>query len=223
MKINSKEQVEEYVQENAPAVIVGVDEAGRGPWAGPIVAAAVAVPPDWKPPPSLDDSKKLTRKTIQKLFRENQHVKHSIGVVHADEIDRIGLNTAQALAQGKAVEALFSGQKLFVVVDGIVPPTVRENAIERLMLVPKADALIPAVSLASVFAKATQLRFMAEFDKKYPEYDFKNNAGYGGSKKHRQALEKFGVCEIHRRSFGPIRKILAEAQFPKRSWELPDE
>jgi len=225
------QSVNAYIQEHEIKFVLGVDEAGRGTWAGPLVAAAVAVQPNWTPPAGLGDSKGLTRATISKLWQKYYRTtRHGIGVVHAPEVDSMGLNPAQAHAQGQAIQEALKHtpswvltREILVVVDGNLPPVLDKSRIGKLMLIPKADALIPAVSLASVFAKMTQLNFMTEYDDKYPQYGFGQHAGYGGSQKHRDALEQFGVCDIHRRSFGPIKKILAKAQNPERSWELLDD
>lgn len=209
---NTAEDVADYIRTHNCGTIVGVDEAGRGCWAGPIVAAAAAVPTSWRPPPDVTDSKKLSREKmfeIYERYKEHDQIVIGIGVVMPSEIDDIGIDRAQALAQGKAIRGTFYRlvYSPFVVVDGINPPAVDSTDVEKVMLVPKADALIPAVSLASIFAKVTQLDMMRMFEAQFPGYGFGAHAGYG-TKIHQAALKKLGPCQIHRQSYRPVREAM---------------
>ena len=144
---------------------------------------------------------------IYERFKDHVQVAIGIGVVTAAEIDELGVDKAQAIAQAKAVLGTFDRLVYppFVVVDGINPPALNPSDAEKVMCVPKGDALIPAVGLASIIAKATQLRTMREFDATYPGYGFSKHAGYG-TKEHKAALVKLGPCPIHRRSYKPVRE-----------------
>jgi len=147
---------------------------------------------------------------IYSRYANNDHIVIGIGVVPPNIIDEIGIDKAQAKAQGDAIRLTFDrlAYKPFVVVDGINAPAIDAKDVDRVMLLPKADALVPAVSLASIFAKVTQLRFMEEYEKKFPGYGFAKHAGYG-TKDHQAALIKLGPCEVHRRSYSPVKKALA--------------
>jgi ribonuclease HII len=194
-------------------VIVGVDEAGRGTWAGPIFAAAAAVPTDWKPPSDVRDSKKLSRsqmEAVQKRYAQHDRVLVSVEMIPPDIIDQIGLDRAQALAQGNAIRGVIKQMGFsppLVVVDGISAPAIEDWEVGQIRLIPKADALIPAVSLASIFAKVSQVKHMQELDIRFPEYGFSKSCGYG-TKAHQKALSRHGPCIAHRRSFGPVAKII---------------
>lgn len=222
--------VERYIREHLPALIVGVDEAGRGCWAGPIIAAAAAVSVNWVPPPELNDSKQVTpkkREAIYKRYADDDNVVIGIGEVSPEEIDRIGIDAAQARAQAEAIRGTFYRLVYppFVVVDGISAPAIEPPEVLEIMLLPKGDALIPAVSLASVYAKVTRDRIMVEYDREYGQfypYGWANHKGYG-TKEHQTALDRLGPCPIHRRSFRPVAKAAAHHQQPKSAWELLDE
>lgn len=210
MPKNTIEEVQAYIQSHNVGTIVGVDEAGRGTWAGPIIAAAAAVPATWNPHPNVRDSKTLSRPQMEAVYSRyanDDHLIIGIGIVYPDIIDEIGIDKAQAKAQGDAIRSTFNrlAYRPFVIVDGINLPAIDAKDVESIMLLPKADALIPAVSLASIFAKVTQLRFMDEYEVKFPGYGFSKHAGYG-TKEHQSSLTKLGPCAIHRRSFSPVRK-----------------
>jgi ribonuclease HII len=147
---------------------------------------------------------------IYNRYANNDNIAIGIGVVPPDVIDEIGIDKAQAKAQGDAIRLTFGrlAYRPFVVVDGINSPAIDAKDVDRIMLLPKADALIPAVSLASIFAKITQLRFMAEYEAKFPGYGFAKHAGYG-TKDHQAALIKLGPCSVHRHSFSPVKKAIA--------------
>ena len=216
---NTLAEVEAYIREHKPGTVVGVDEAGRGTWAGPIIAAAAAVPADWKGPPERADSKKMSQRRREAVFERyngDDNVIIGIGMVIASEIDEIGIDPAQAKAQWKALRSVLHRltDPAFVVVDGINSPAIEAtdaHRIKRLMLLPKGDDLVAAVSLASVFAKVTQVRLMGDFDKRHPGYGFAESCGYG-TKVHREALARLGPCSIHRRSYRPVSKVLEAIQ-----------
>ena len=192
-------------------MILGIDEVGRGPWAGPLVVGAVIL--GGAEIDGLDDSKKLTKKRREALdveIREKAAV-WALGWVSAQELDDIGMSEALRLATRRAVEQIqvqCRQQNLAfseIIIDGKVN-FLRGTALEKFVAaIPKADGLIPSVSAASIIAKVARDQFMAEQDAVYPGYGFKSNAGYGVAK-HRAAIERLGVTPLHRLSFAPLAK-----------------
>lgn len=219
--------VEHYIRSHNPGTIVGVDEVGRGAYAGPIIAVAAAVPANWIPAPGLTDSKKLTPKRREAFFQRYQDddkVVLGVGVVGPDVIDQRGIDWAQAEAQAIAVRETFWRLVYppFVVVDGISPPNIGPPEVESIFLLPKGDTLVPAISLASVIAKVIRDRIMAEYEEQFPGYGFAQSSGYGVAA-HQEALLRLGPCPIHRRSFRPVAKAAARLEFPTPLWELFDD
>lgn len=221
------EDVERYIREENPGTIVGVDEAGRGCMAGPLVAVAAAVSVNWVPPPGLTDSKKMTpraRERIVERYTHDDRVVIGIGISSPEDIDAGGIDLAQAQAQGDAIRATFWRLVYppFVVVDGINPPEVGTMDLAHLICLPKGDLLVPAVSLASVFAKVEQLRLMREAAQRYPGYGFEKHAGYP-TPTHKKAVLERGPCPIHRKSWGPVREAMDARSQPHSAWEMFDE
>ena len=221
------EDVERYIREKHPGTIVGVDEAGRGCMAGPLVAAAAAVPVGWVPPPGLTDSKAMTPKARERIverFSHDDKVVIGIGISMPAEIDAGGIDLAQAQAQGDAIRATFCRLVYppFVVVDGINPPEIGTMDVAHLICLPKGDALVPAVSLASVFAKVEQLRLMRELAKRHPGYGFEKHAGYITAE-HKKTLYELGPCPAHRMSWSPVREAVSARSQPRNAWETFDE
>ena len=178
------------------ASICGVDEAGRGPLAGPVYAAAVILPRGFELP-GLDDSKKLTEKKREKLFdliRDNA-VAYSIATASEKEIDEINILNATYLAMNRAIEGL-SVKAEFALIDG--------NRSTGIMLpnqtVVGGDGVYSCIAAASILAKVSRDRFMLEMAEKYPEYAFEKHKGYG-TKLHYERLREHGPSEIHRLSF----------------------
>ncbi len=184
-------------------IICGIDEAGRGPLAGPVYAAAVILPPDCVID-GLNDSKKLTEKKREKLFDEIKEKALAYGIASADEkeIDEINILNATFLAMKRAVDSL-SVKPDLALVDGNQKP---HTGIEEVTVV-KGDAKSMSIAAASVLAKVSRDRFMLETAKKYPQYEFERHKGYG-TKLHYEKIAQYGVCEIHRRTF--LKKILGE-------------
>lgn len=179
--------------------IAGIDEAGRGPLAGPVVAAACILPQQI-PVPGLDDSKKLSEKTRNKIFESMvAKVPHGFGIVDAKLIDEINILQATFLAMQKAVSELEAD---YYLIDG---NRCFESDIPAEAIV-KGDARCRSIALASVFAKVKRDRIMAEYDTLYPEYGFEAHKGYG-TRRHKEALEELGPCPIHRLSFAPVVKV----------------
>ena len=184
------------------AAIAGVDEAGRGPLAGPVVAAAVILGDSV--PDNLGDSKKRTALQREALFEAIQLGAASIGIGSASptEIDQINILHATMLAMQRAVQAL-DREPSEVLVDGNRCPELSSPV----LAVVGGDDTIPAISAASIIAKVTRDRLMLDYHESYPGYGFNKHKGYP-TKDHLRALEQLGPCEIHRRSFAPVRRCL---------------
>ena len=183
--------------------MAGVDEAGRGPLAGPVVAAAVILD-DFNPIAGLADSKKLTALKREKLYDEirAKALCCSIALATAEEIDTLNILQATMLAMKRAVEGLrLTPAK--VLVDGNRLPTLLMLA-EAIV---KGDALVPSISAASILAKVYRDRWCDEFHQQYPQYGFAGHKGYGTAE-HLAALRTHGACPQHRRSFAPVAKVL---------------
>lgn len=188
---------------DAPGLMAGVDEAGRGPLAGPVVAAAVILDP-FNPIAGLADSKKLTALRREKLYDEIQAkaLCCSIALATVEEIDRFNILQATLLAMKRAVEGLrLKPHK--VLVDGNRLPTLKILA-EAIV---KGDALVPAISAASILAKVYRDRWCGEYDLQFPQYGFAGHKGYGTAA-HLAALKMHGACPQHRKSFAPVAGVL---------------
>lgn len=184
------------------AQIAGVDEAGRGPLAGPVVAAAVILNAA-RPIHGLADSKTLTpaRREALALQIRAQALAWALGAAAVEEIDRLNILQATLLAMRRAVEALPVYPAL-VLVDGNRPPALHCEV----RTVVRGDATIPAISAASILAKVARDRSMIELDAVYPGYGFARHKGYPTAE-HIQALERLGVTPEHRLSFAPVRRV----------------
>ena len=189
--------------------IAGVDEAGRGSWAGPVVAGAVILEADKLIPPlrsELDDSKKLTARKRQMLF-EMLPTCASIGVGIADvnEIDRLNILEASFLAMARAISDL-PQKPGYVIVDGNKVPDLPYPG----EYVVKGDSRSLSIAAASIVAKVTRDNIMVNLAKTFTGYGWERNAGYG-TQEHKMALERLGVTEHHRKSYAPIIKILSKS------------
>jgi ribonuclease HII len=185
--------------------IAGVDEAGRGPLAGPVVAAAVILHPK-RYVDGLDDSKKLSAARREQMARDikNRALAWSVAWADAAEIDALNILVATMLAMRRAIIGL-SVMPAGVQVDGNRLPDLRINnrQIDGQAVV-GGDALVPAISAASIIAKTTRDRIMVQMDRLYPGYEFARHKGYG-TEVHRARLIEHGPCDQHRRSFAPVR------------------
>jgi len=188
----------------AAARICGVDEVGRGPLAGPVVAAAVILDPR-NVPVGLDDSKKLTARKRDQLFEAIHAVAIAVSIAEAsvEEIDQINILQASMLAMRRAVARL-PHQPNGALVDGNRDPDFGDLPTRTLV---KGDSRSLSIAAASIVAKVFRDRLMTKLGERYPEYGWGQNAGYG-VEKHRLALELVGIAPHHRKSFAPIRKIL---------------
>ncbi len=182
--------------------IAGVDEAGRGPWAGPVVAAAVILDPELIPA-NIDDSKVIDEDGRAFLYNRIMKVADvGVGIADIGRIDRDNILAATLWAMGEAVAALKSRPKL-VLIDGNRAPRIK---IETRTIV-KGDAKCLSIAAASIIAKVTRDRMMIALAKEFPGYGFERHKGYG-TPEHQMAIEKLGVCPIHRRSFKPVQLAL---------------
>lgn len=189
-------EIEDGFYEKGIKLICGVDEAGRGPLAGPVCAAAVILPEHLEIP-GLNDSKKLSDKRRRELFPviQEQAIAYGIAFASQQEIDEINILQATFLAMRRALEAL-TVQPELVLVDGNRAPKV-ELPVETVV---HGDGLSANIAAASVLAKVTRDELMEKLAGEYPQYGFEIHKGYG-TKAHYQALETYGPCAIHRRSF----------------------
>ena len=190
----------------APGLLAGVDEAGCGPLAGPVVAAAVILD-DQAPIAGLADSKALTAARRERLFDEIHARALCVSVAQAsvDEIDRLNILQARLLAMKRAVESLRLVPR-HVLVDGNRLPVLRVPA----EAVVRGDAKVPAISAASIVAKVHRDRLCAELHAQWPGYGFDGHKGYP-TREHLAALRRLGACPAHRRSFAPVREACAAA------------
>jgi len=183
--------------------IAGVDEVGRGPLAGPVVAAAVVLPKNGIGP-QLFDSKQISSKKREELYSSilNEALGVGVGIVGQEEIDRINIFQATLTAMISAIENLPFPPD-FLLIDGTqgLKFSVPQKSIV------KGDRLSNSIAAASIIAKVTRDRMMLECHQKYPQYNFASHKGYG-TKEHRRAIEKFGVCELHRKSFRGVKEYL---------------
>ena len=193
-------ELENEIYDSGVSLICGVDEAGRGPLAGPVCAAAVILPRNIEIV-GLNDSKKLSEKSREKLYDEICEKAMSFGIAFAsvEEIEELNILNAAMLAMNRAIAQL-EPQPELALIDGN-----RSSAIEiNSGCVIKGDAKCADIAAASILAKVTRDRYMLEMAEKYPEYHFERHKGYG-TKLHYEALREYGPCEIHRPSF--LRKI----------------
>lgn len=194
--LDEKKKIENQLYLKGYNFVGGADEVGRGPLAGPVVCAAVILPKDCAII-GIDDSKKLTEKKREQLYDEiiKQAVAYNIEFVSEKEIDELNILQATKLCMAKAINGLKVKPDIMLVdaLDGL-------NVDCKTKAIVHGDALSYSIGAASIIAKVTRDRFMIELDKKYPEYGFAKNKGYG-TKVHMDALRQIGPCEIHRRSF----------------------
>jgi len=190
--------------------VVGVDEAGRGPLAGPVVAAAVLLLPEvlLAEPSPFQDSKKLSPQEREELFRLLRQcgAKFAVGKASPQEIDSLNIRQATLLAMKRAIGNLVRHYRLpqvdLALVDG---DRLGDLGIPSLFIV-DGDEVCPLISAASIVAKVVRDRLMAAYDKRYPQYGFAKHKGYP-TREHIEAIRKFGPCPIHRLSFSPVREI----------------
>ncbi|MFA6159566.1 MAG: ribonuclease HII [Parcubacteria group bacterium] len=221
--IKSSFELEEKLSAEGYEIIIGIDEVGRGPLAGPVVACATSLRnkypiqgstfkiPKVEPWDLIRDSKMLSEKQRESLFDfigENFYV--GVGICDHQTVDRVNILEASFLAMKSAVSQLknkiqnFENSKMIILLDG--NKKIPNFSLEQRAIV-SGDKLIKSISAASIYAKVTRDRMMGEMHEKYPEYNFSKHKGYGTAM-HMDALKKHGPCEIHRKSFRPVRKCM---------------
>lgn len=209
------------IDDSTAPFVVGSDEVGYGAWAGPVMVAAVAVPRDWKPPVGLTDSKKMSASSMRRVRSEfltgTAGTWWAIEQASPAEIDEAGVHRVVYALHEKLLRAAAAwsreaagGAEPLVIVDGGI-------AIEGSIALPKADLLVPAVSMASVLAKLARDEHMAERDREYPGYGFAAHVGYG-TPTHQEALARLGPCALHRRSYAPIAELVRAVEEPREAW-----
>ena len=184
-------------------LIAGVDEAGRGPWAGPVYSAAVILDTA-NIPAEINDSKKMSERKRNEIYLRiiSEH-HYALGIADVNEIDELNILQASLLSMKRAITNLLLKPD-FVLIDGAHKPALdidSENII-------KGDNKSLSIAAASIIAKVERDQFMKKIDEEYPHYNWKKNKGYG-TKEHQNALNIHGISEHHRKSFSPIRKILS--------------
>ncbi|MEG0977522.1 MAG: ribonuclease HII [Bacilli bacterium] len=200
-KIDLKKFEKEYYKKNI-TLIAGVDEAGRGPLVGPVVAAAVILPKDYSLE-GLNDSKQLSEKKRNIFFEciKNDAISYGIGIVPANVIDEINIYEASRLAMNIALDNL-SVKPEFILTDAMPLPT-RDNVLS----IVHGDALSLSIAAASVLAKVTRDSLMYELDLQHPEYGFKHHKGYP-TKMHLENIKKYGILDNYRFSYRPVKEIV---------------
>lgn len=195
-------EYERKLKEKGIKLIAGVDEVGRGPLVGPVVAACVILPDEFNLE-GLTDSKKLSEKKRDFYFEEikKQAVSYGIGIIDEKKIDEVNIYEATKLAMKEAINNCH-----------IKPEHVLIDAMPLELGIPttsiiKGDLKSITISAASVIAKVTRDRMLMELDEKYPMYEFKKNKGYP-TKKHLEAIKEYGIIDEHRRSYGPVKEYL---------------
>lgn len=184
--------------------IAGVDEVGRGPLYGPVVAAAVILPMNYRLK-GLNDSKKLSEKKRDEFYKiiNKDAISIGIGIINEDKIDEVNIYEATKIAMKDAINNL-----------SIKPEHVLIDAMKLDISIPstsiiKGDALSESIAAASIVAKVTRDHMLEEMDKEFPMYDLSHNKGYG-TKKHLEALKKYGPCKYHRKTYGPVKNVVNE-------------
>lgn len=189
-------------------LICGIDEAGRGPWAGPVTAGAVILDPE-RPIEGLTDSKKLSEKkrlALEPLIK-TQALAWGLGWASPEEIDKLNIRQANHLAMRRAVEVLKLAP-IKIIIDGNDVPANLPCPAKAII---KGDLTEPCISAASILAKTARDRLMIELDQQYPGYGFAAHKGYGTAA-HSEALGRLGPCKVHRQSFAPVRRAAAAFQ-----------
>lgn len=202
-------KLEESLWEKGYKNVIGVDEAGIGPLAGPVVAAAVLIHSPEQVVEYVKDSKKMTAKNREKAFEEikSKSSAFGIGLLDVDVIDEVNIHNAVNQCIEIAIEELdkkLDGQIGYIIIDGNKFKTPQPYPAQGIK---KGDLYHYSISAASVLAKVTRDKIMKDYAEQYPEYGFENHMGYA-TEKHKEALEKYGPCRIHRKSYKPVADLL---------------
>jgi ribonuclease HII len=210
MKNQNKEEInlyryEEELYDNGYEKVCGIDEAGRGPLAGPVVVAACIMPPFLRID-GINDSKQLTEKKREELYKiiVKEALAYSVVFINEKEIDELNILNATKKGMLKALDEL-KVKPDYVLIDAV---KLDELKIESKAII-HGDALSASIAAASILAKVSRDHYMEAMDKKYPNYGFARHKGYG-TKAHLEALEKYGPCKIHRKTFTPVNKYFSK-------------
>lgn len=194
-------------------IAAGIDEAGRGPLAGPVVAACVILDKS-DIIAGINDSKKLTKNQRQKIFLEIcKKAKFGVGIVDTKTIDSINILEATKLAMLVALENLQNKYQIFpqlILVDGNVVPFKKQYQIQEIITLVKGDSKSLSIAAASIVAKETRDKIMHDLHQDFPQFNFDKHAGYG-TKMHIEKIREFGISPFHRRSFEPIKSMLNDS------------
>lgn len=198
-----RQRYERALRQQGITVIAGVDEVGRGCLAGPVVAAAVILPPDWADP-AINDSKQLTAKQRETLYAliQMHAVSSAVGMVSETVIDQVNILQATYLAMEQALAAL-QVQPEYILIDAL---TLKHVSIPQQGII-KGDCLSISIAAASIIAKVTRDQILCDYDRQYPGYGFAAHKGYG-TKQHLQAIAALGPCPIHRKTFKGVKEHL---------------
>ncbi len=207
MYLNRKNQLLSYENKKWDEeffYVIGLDEVGRGPLAGPVIAAGVIFPKQYDKIPLVDDSKKLTAKKRLEIFdilTNDSNIKYAIHKISPKKIDEINILQASQLAMIKALKKLKIAD--FALIDGL---PIKKFPLNNLSII-KGDSKSASIAAASIIAKVYRDNLMIKYAKKYPHYGFETNMGYG-TKQHIKALYDYGITPIHRKSFAPVKDIV---------------
>lgn len=202
-------KLEEKLWAKGYNLVVGIDEAGRGPLAGPVAAGAVAINSDTEIIEIVRDSKKMTKKRREEAegLIKDTVLGYGVGIVDSKVIDSIGIQDAVCRAMEDALsklESMIGSKAGYLIVDGLNVEQIGEYP---MMKIKNGDLHHYSIACASVLAKVERDKLMLEYSKIYPEYGFEKNMGYG-TKQHLEALEKYGICDIHRRCYKPVNRFV---------------
>jgi ribonuclease HII len=203
-------KLEERLWSEGYEFVLGLDEAGRGPLAGPVVAGGVVITKESEIIPTVRDSKKMTKKQREEAFEKikDSVLAYGIGIVGPSEIDRVGIQKAVLKAMVTVLEVIEGklNEKIdYIIADG---PNILSIPRYKMDKIKEGDLYHYSISAGSVLAKVTRDRIMRGYHKKYPEYGFNTHVGYG-TKKHIEAIKKFGITKIHRKSFSPVKNLFS--------------
>lgn len=202
-------ELEKKLWDSGVGYVVGLDEAGRGPLAGPVTAGAVCIDIDTPLNSWIRDSKKMTEKRREEVFewiKENS-IGYGIGMIEAEVIDEVGIQEAVRMAMVQAlrgVEGMLKSRADYLIIDGNNVLSIAGYEQEKLI---KGDLYHYSISCASILAKVTRDRYMHNVAHEYPVYGFEKHVGYG-TKYHMEMLNRYGPCVLHRKSFGPVARLL---------------
>jgi ribonuclease HII len=202
-------KLEQKLWKEGYSIVVGIDEVGRGPLAGPVAAGAVVIKPDTEILDLVRDSKTLSEKQRNEVYEliKDSVYGYGVGMVSEREIDDIGIQMAVLKAMIIAlekVEKMIGSKADYLIIDGTNVELIGEYPTMKMS---KGDLYHYSISAASILAKVDRDNLMIQYARRYPEYGFERNMGYG-TKEHMEALKRYGVCDIHRRSYGPVRECM---------------